>query len=552
MRTTPKSQVTLSELGSVTGKWFTAILIILATSLVASAQDPASSPAPTLTPSAAETRLTQENTLLELEKKNAQLKKEIREAQPQPSATPLEGKTTVDENVIMETQMVTYKAMSEVADRLGDEIFRRFGGAKSIAIFDAEELQNLNRYRAMFPMIEGMVDGLKEQYSTVFRELSKIPRVETSNRSAVSSISPNRTSALTSITVTGSEASAMVANVSSAATAIPPEPVSSALLGLRAFADLLALARTDTEIKGKSVSVEENAIVAETFRALRNRFGTSLNLYYPKAVSPELNLENCQQGNDRTFCSPILSSLASLYAKKEEADKKIIAEMHDVTSGFERATVQKNTALEDLKVLTKQISDIKTERLKAELAKPWTSVQIRKFERFVKELEAQKNEALSQKSDAEAQLESIGKKKNLLEMLQTLNQRAGEMAAQLAAPDEKTGHSELADFLRAENIDKTMGEGSYWLEVKSISAGGNNRTRKNLFRYFSGAKLDHSGGIIMAWNLYDRNGVSVDSNKDSSYGGYQTPKQIVNAGNREAVSDQTQSQSQSVAKSGKQ
>lgn len=295
-------------------------------------------------------------------------------------------------------------------------------------------------------------------------------------------------------------------------------------------------------------------MVAETFRALRNRFGSNVALYYPQVVPPEVYLEGCQFNQKPTYCSETLSELAGLYAQKEAAEKKLLAEMFDVSFRFDKATAQKSQADAEIKELAKQIGDIKLERLKAELEKPWTPGQVKRFEEYVRELEARKAAAVSSKTEAEAQLEYLGKKKSVLEQLQGLNRQADELVTDFAKPDEKTGASELANFLRAENIDKALGKDGYWLEFKSVSAGGNNRTRKNLFRYFSGAKLDHSGGIVVEWALYNRYGASVDSNKDSSYGGYQTPKEIQSARFQDRVADPppAAAAAPAVAKSGRQ
>src|SRR6267143_556086 len=57
---------------------------------------------PTPTPSEEETKLANKKKILQLQKDIADLEKGIREDNPQPSATPLEGKTTLDENAIIE------------------------------------------------------------------------------------------------------------------------------------------------------------------------------------------------------------------------------------------------------------------------------------------------------------------------------------------------------------------------------------------------------------------------------------------------------------------
>ena len=302
---------------------------------------------------------------------------------------------------------------------------------------------------------------------------------------------------------------------------------------------MLALVRTDTEIKGKSVTVEESALVAETFRALRNRFGTSVNLFYPKVISPEIYLEGCQHNSTPIYCSPTLSSLASLYAEKQKADQELSVDMFDVTLQFEKATRDKAQAEGSIASLAKQIADLKLDQLKAELEKPWSPAQVTRFQKYINELQVLKTEAMFAKTTAESQLAYFGKRKNVLEQLQALDQQTDQLVGNLVKADEKTGRTELSNFMRAENMDKALGTEGYWLVFRSISAGGNNRTRTNLFRYFSGAKLDHSGGLVVEWALYNQNGKSVDSNKDSSYGGYVTPKEIQSGRLKDAVADPT-------------
>lgn len=525
---TRRSQSTLAQFMAV-------VFLILMAIITTQAQEPTATPAPS--PSAIEKEIER----LKKEKEKAELEKAIRDSQPQPSSTPLEGKTTVDENVIIETQMVTYKALSDVAERIGSEIQAGFPSAKSIAIYDADELQNLKHYRAASPVLEGRIESLKQRYSDIFAEISMHPELQALTvQTETSKTSNNLIKSTTSSNV----------NTLTATTGVTTA-AGGAVMALKAFADLLALMRTDTEIKGKSVTVEESAMVAETFRALRNKFKNQIKLYYPSVVAPEADFEGCPVGSTRKFCSPILSSLGALYAKKEEAEKKLLNKFFDISSEFEKMTRKKTGAAEEITALSKQIDDLNLDRLKQELKKPWTRVQISKFEMFIKALEVRKAAAVSAKTEAAARLETLAKQKNLLEALQTANQQADEMVAALAKPDDK-GKSQLANFLRAENMNQALGNDGLWLEFRAISAGGNNRTRKNLFRYFSGAKLDHSGGVIIEWALYDRNGVSVESNKDSSYPGYFAPKEIRSGKLQDAVADPRRPETPAVAKSGDQ
>jgi hypothetical protein len=90
------------------------------------------------------------------------------------------------------------------------------------------------------------------------------------------------------------------------------------------------------------------------------------------------------------------------------------------------------------------------------------------------------------------------------------------------------GMNALALFIKSEDLDQIMRDAtSYWLEIRSVTAGGNNRTRKNLIWFFAGARVDHSGGVVLEYTLYDGTGAVVYSDKLSHYEGYVEPKKIM-------------------------
>ena len=64
--------------------------------------------------------------------------------------------------------------------------------------------------------------------------------------------------------------------------------------------------------------------------------------------------------------------------------------------------------------------------------------------------------------------------------------------------------------------------GSYWLLLKVINAGGNNRIKTNLLVdiFTGGNRISHSGGVIIQYQLFDRSGQSVESGTVSDYTDY--------------------------------
>lgn len=514
MRNPPKSQECNNKRGlkpdaSGITRMLTVIILVLAGSYVALAQEQTPTPAPTPTPSAAETRLTEENKILELEKKNAELKKGIREAQPQPSATPLEGKTTLDDNVVLEVQMVSYEAMSDVSDSIAQEVRKKFPHKSiTIGIFNPQEVADWSKYRQARPVLELRVEGLKNRYVALLKKYDDAGKSDSSKRLSdlLKSSGQNELLGMMEVT-TGLEGAGNA---------------------LRGIADVLAIFRTDTEIKGKTVSPDESALVAEIFRALRAKFGDDIKLYYPQVFTPNSLVGDCgtpavdgSNGGAQKFCSPTLQLISELYGQREAADIKLL-DMHKVQAGIEKSNEQKAQAEKRIKEINAE-----AEKLQAQLKKATKPKQKKGIRLKLKQLAKDKTEAEAAKAQAELQLTVLGERKFYLEQLQALNEQCDKFIADLTKDDEKTGRSQLALFLKGENLAEAFKDSdSYLLEIKSVAAGGNNRTRKNLLRYFTGAKVDHSGGIIVEWELFDKSALSIEGGKVQLYAGYKTPKEI--------------------------
>jgi hypothetical protein len=120
--------------------------------------------------------------------------------------------------------------------------------------------------------------------------------------------------------------------------------------------------------------------------------------------------------------------------------------------------------------------------------------------------------------------------------LAALNDQFSAFMSDFVKVDAATGTNPLTVFVKSENLDKAMEDKndgqvkkeSYWFEINIDKAGGNNRVRKNLIRFFTGPKVDHSGGVVVDYTLYRKTGEVVYSDELSIYGGYLEPKKIQN------------------------
>lgn len=109
--------------------------------------------------------------------------------------------------------------------------------------------------------------------------------------------------------------------------------------------------------------------------------------------------------------------------------------------------------------------------------------------------------------------------------LKRLNKTFDEFNDLFSGKNALEQHSALEKYLNAELINQLQQQPDvYFLEMKTLKAVGSQRIRKNLF--FLTDKLDYSGGIIIQWTLFDKDGNLKNSGVINSYGGFLSPKKM--------------------------
>ncbi len=486
---------------------------------------------PTPTPSGEELKLQQEKILIELQRDIELAKKAIRDAQPQPSAppaptaSPLAGDAVLGEGMRLEAEMVAYRAMSLAAKLIAEDIWKRNPrlNAKHIAIYDRQIVEDWRFFQALFPAFEGQIKDIKQQYQDF---LCADPDVEQSfkNRHCRSASIPRSAGA-----------------GSSARTLVLPDAVPAAFAAgstfVKSFIDLAALFRTDTKIEGSAVTIDESALVAEVFRELLNNH-KDIDLYYPEVFPPRVN-----QQDDRSETIIIIGELFvfkmkadEMVKKKRDQKKPIVKELEEKKTEKEKLETKLSllkrfkTRLDNLQAALKQETHQPTKkRLRTEIEK--TKVELSKtvvpaeLDKTITNLE---NDIKKLESEIDRLKHQVGALDDLVSSLENVNEGFGKFVAEFLKVD-ANGVNALALFIKSEDIKNAMPDNdSYWLEIKSVSTGGNNRVRKNLLWYFAGARVDHSGGVIVEYTLYDNTGKVVSSDKLAVYEGYLEPKKIKN------------------------
>lgn len=88
-----------------------------------------------------------------------------------------------------------------------------------------------------------------------------------------------------------------------------------------------------------------------------------------------------------------------------------------------------------------------------------------------------------------------------------------------------TTETVLKKFVNAEQFAQLQKRPNlYYLEIKSLRAVGTQRVRKNLF--FLTDKLDYSGGLVVQWTLFDKDGQVKNSGIETSFDGFIPPKEL--------------------------
>jgi hypothetical protein len=305
--------------------------------------------------------------------------------------------------------------------------------------------------------------------------------------------------------------------------------IATSVLG--SFIDLTAFLRTDTDIKGQTFNIEEVALVAEVFRAMRvsDKF-PGARLYYPSEFPPRLD-PNKQYA--------ILAMIQKLFETKKEAEELISELEEGIPKQKELAAAIKNLELQ-ISGLNQKKANLEAERntLQTQYARRrmpgGVALRIAEIGRLIAETDASKAELerkVEKNKDALAELKAkietpLAKLKvdvdQGLPKLKLLNAQVDKLISDLTKTDEGTGVNVISNYVQAENLnDALQCKESYWLQLKVIHAGGNNRVKRNLVtRLFTGDNVSHSGGSIVEFNLYTKDGASVSSGTHRVYSKY--------------------------------
>lgn len=127
------------------------------------------------------------------------------------------------------------------------------------------------------------------------------------------------------------------------------------------------------------------------------------------------------------------------------------------------------------------------------------------------------------------------RKSSVINKLKILNKQFDEFFSSTTKIDGTIGVNPLTLHIQTENLLNALGcdlktglcEKANALVLNVISVGGNNRVKKNLLTMvFTGDQVDHSGGAIVEYKLYDMQGKVIASSVCTAYEKYSKAKKI--------------------------
>lgn len=528
----------------------------------------AATPTPSPTPDQEKERLEREKDLATLRKDKAEADKAAAEARkaemeakfPKPTTSPLEGKTTV-EGAVIESQMISYVSLGKAADRIIEKIKDNW-----IETDSSGKAQVLNKNLAIYNERD---INLMLSYKVANAQIDLIQLGYTKLLTSTSTVTPCSKATAEGMPGKGPETLAL----------------SAAESFLGAFVDMTALLRTNVEIKGQTFVIDEGPLAAEVLRAAKDEKGIKGNLYYPYVFPPNLSatdefkllahLEDVHKL--RILAEKLLGDLAKtskdlsdandkIKQLKESIEKTIPKQMADAIAAagnIIKANCRKLSAdvdgiknlpldptntqplhlqseamvklIEKARVSCRQMDPDKLEQLlglsdmivklgkqldKANQDLPKANQDEKELECKLRDLESKLDlGTITDPTDPDEVKEHAD---TAVARLKALNAQFDSLVNAMTQAD-AGGANMLTNYLRIEKLNSALPVAdSYWLVLKVINAGGNNRIKTNLLVdiFTGGNRVSHSGGVIVQYHLFDSDGISKSSGTISEYAGY--------------------------------
>lgn len=495
-------------------KNFKIVIVCFASILLSVAAGAAQTASPT--PTEEETRLDNEIKILKKEKEKLELEKAIRGMNVPTDVTPLKGEQTGAKDMFIEVEMQTYRAVAAASNQIACVVKTTKPNAKNIILFKPDDYSVWRDYRLNYSVINSQLGYFASRYDALFAEF--VPQAVKANGQESVDGSP---------LVAASTVMSSIGGVIKSA------------IGLASFF------RTDLEFSTKSVEVNDLAFRSALMNSLRSVYAsgssqtcassyvnTNLKIFDPSVFSP---FEIKANGD---IHSPTLEQVKNLYEKKARADAavrtfdKYVLELEaakkaesDAQEALTKFKVTIKTAPQNITELQAEIRRTKDPVKRAELIKARNDARtaLATAQEKVTNAQSEYDKAKAKKAALEKEIEDVKPK---ITALRLINDDFTSFINTFTRSD-ANGPSPLSRYVRGEGLHNYVkDDNTFWLQVNAVKAGGSNRVKKNLVRYFTGVDITHNGGFIAEYILGDRRGEIIRSNFVTDYQNYVHAKDL--------------------------
>jgi len=302
---------------------------------------------------------------------------------------------------------------------------------------------------------------------------------------------------------------------------------------IKSVAELLNLFRTETRFENKSVQISEDMVVSHLVNNLAGDHDggctTAIKVYYP-ALFPAKLVES----SSSSALVKILNSVERLkqtsILRVEEIDARV-KELNGISGKLEDLEKKKKALKKDQDDLAKKIEDLqkckprrsaKCKKIADE--KQALEKEIEELTKAIAELVEFKNNIQNTNVKTPADIkEWIGKLNEQKSRLQALINSTDLLSSKLNTPDANTKLTALAQLLRAEKLHYILRDPQTFTLRVAVTANGTTKIKKNLF---VDAKVRHSAGANLVYQLFNRNGALAQGDVMQCYLDYRSAKDV--------------------------
>lgn len=444
----------------------------------------------------------------ELEANNARLKAEIQPLGAPTNVSVPAGNVTTDQEGFVEVQMLAQQAANQISAKLASSLcgkqltiqYVNAAGSLSsknvtlgtLVIYSNSDIAALSLYRPMMDQLKRFETDFNNKHAEVGVLLAKTnPAV----------LPPDFLPL-----------------------AIPAVPAAATMI-VKSVAELVNLFRSDTQFQNKKVPITDDVVVAYIVEALQTSAPCSPKpaVYFPALYPPLLFAQTK---------SDLIDQLATVSAARTTA-------VTDLKNIDDRIKLINTIAGNIEKLKAKQKAKTAKEKERTELNDPrCRTAKCKQLTKEINELQQQiegetatinqqtGNNVARFQSDHEMWLEGLTRIKPLI---QALIEAADKIITSLNTPDASNRVTALATLLGAERLKKILDQETSFTLRASVTANGTTKIKKNIF---VDAKVRHTAGADLAFQLFDYNGGVAYGGGMHCYFDYQSAQDV-----RRAISD---------------